>query len=799
MYSVFADDICIYDDSVENIQVKLIDPKLTMEDSSAGSLEFTLPTQNVGYGNKPNGQPVIELMKTTFHVFRTRVNNGNYETEEIWEGRAITEEFDFYNNRRIYCEGELAYLNDTTQPQAQYFGNAGAILDVSGFLRTIIANHNKKVDSSKQFTVGAVTVHQESIGAYRYTDYGTTLEAVNKLVEDVSGHLRIRKQNGIRYLDWYAEFGQSATANQSIEFGVNLLDVSKTKDLTKLCTVLLPLGKKTTNGGTTTIGDEITVSWQPDGTWIDGNGVMYPVDPTTSAYYGHQASYAIEVQPEHTYFITCRNTGIVETNQACAMYVVTDALNKGDYGQPVMVKSASGAVATDIVEEKITIPAMTNPGHTYYLYLCTLTQTALKARVYDSKEIPENLDEYITVESVNNGSLFVQNSALISKYGWIERQHVWDDVEDPAILMKRAQNYLATGQFEEDVLEVTALDLLALGYRNYRGLNVLDIIHVKSEPHGIDKYLPITKIEIPLNDPANMQFTIGVDETKNLTQSNAEMNESLLAKIGAIPSSSTLLQNAYEDAANLINAATGGYITIEQNEQGTATAQFIVSNVPYDQIDLATNVWLWNVNGLCHVDSWPPSGQNMNLALTMDGQIVADRMTTGTLRAIQIVGCDMTVFDGDSAQQAEDQKEPGWTTSEGWVRLYKGRLRGGIGAYVDPNGKMTTTNEYGWLDCHADIYDIDDARTYRGWRWKADAIQIWSQSFATRKADDFSETNPPVCWKGGTGQVWVPDQFDSSGNVTQWKTINFVNGLMVTYLGGSQPPDNSAGGGNQNS
>lgn len=795
MYTVYADDVCIFDDTVEDIRVKLIDPTLTMEDSAAGSLEFTLPIQNQGYGNKLNGQPVIELMRTRFHVFRTIQNNGTYVTEEIWEGRAITEEFDFYNNRRIYCEGELAYLNDTTQPQAQYFGNAGAILDVSGFLRTIIENHNKKVSADKQFTVGAVTVHQESIGAYRYTDYGTTLEAVNKLVEDVGGHLRVRKYNGIRYLDWYAEFGQSATANQVIEFGKNLLDVAKTKDMTTLCTVLLPLGKKTTNGGTTTVGDEIKFSWQQDGTWIDGDGIMHQPDPGHPEYYGHQASYAIEVQPEHTYFITCRNTGIVGgNNQACAMYVVTDALNKGDYGQPVMVKSASGAVATDIVEEKITIPKQDNPGHTYYLYLCTLTQTALRGRVYDSKEIPENLDEYVTVESVNSGSLFVQNSELISKYGWIERQHIWDDVEEPAVLLTRAQNYLATGQFEEDVLEVTALDMLALGYNDKRGLNVLDIIHVKSEPHNINKYLPITKLEIPLNDPANMQVTIGIDETKNLTQSNAEMNESLLAKIGAIPSASTLLQNAYEDAANLINAATGGYITIEQNEQGTATAQFIVSNVPYDQIDLATNVWLWNVNGLCHVKSWPPTGQDMNLALTMDGSIVADRMTTGTLRAIQIVGCDLTVFDSDTVDPSQEHKEPGWSTRDGWVRLCQGKLRGGIGAFIDPNGRTCYENEYGWLDCHTDITDIDgESQTRRhGWQWHSDAIQIWTNSFATRNMGDYGTGK--VCWKGGTGTVWVAQ--DSS--LQNWITIDFVNGLMVTKLGGSEPPEPVVNNGGEN-
>lgn len=785
MYSIYADDVCIFDDSVENFRVKLIDPTLTMEDSAAGSLEFTLPTQNDGYGYDQSGKQIVELMRTTIKVYRTTVNGGYYVKEEIWEGRPITEEHDFYNNRKIYCEGELAYLNDTTQPQAQYFGNAGAILDVSGFLRTIIENHNKKVDASKQFTVGAVTVHQESIGAYRYTDYGTTLEALNKLVEDVGGHIRVRKQDGVRYLDWYAEFGQSATANQTITFGKNLLDVSKSYDLTTLCTVLLPLGKKTTNGGTLTVGDEVSVIWRQDGTVVTANGEVFGPDPQ---YNGHQCSNGMVVTAGGTYFVTCRN------NEGYALYMVTETDTLDQVGTPLLIKTASSsAVVTDVIEEKVEIPQSDKP---YVLFwMCCITNSGLKPRLYNSKEIPENLDEYVTVESVNGGSLFVQNSDLISKYGWIERQHVWDDVEDPIILLKRAQNYLATGQFEEVVLEVSALDMLALGYDDVRGLNVLDIIHVVSEPHGIDKYLPITKLEIPLNDPANMQFTIGVDETKNLTQANAEMNESLLAKIGSIPSSSTLLQNAYEDAANLINAATGGYINIIQNEAGTETAEFVISDVPYSEIQNAHNVWIWNVNGLCHSNAYPPTGQSLNAAITMDGKIVADYMTTGTLRAIQIVGCDLTVFDSDSAQQAEDQKVPGWTTNDGWIRMYKGRLRGGIGAYVDSNGEMITENEYGWLDCHTLITDIDlpTPVTRRGWQWKSDAVQIWTNSLATRNTAAYDQGK--VCWKGGTGAITFVTSIN--GDQINSMTINFVNGLMVSNLGGSEPPEPNNSGENQ--
>lgn len=757
MYSIYADDVCIFDDSVENIRVKLIEPTLTMEDSAAGSLEFTLPTQNDGYGLNNNGNPIIDLMRTTVKVYRTTIVNGVYTKEEIWEGRPITEEHDFYNNRKIYCEGELAYLNDTTQPQAQYFGNAGAILDVSGFLRTIIENHNKKVDKSKRFTVGVVTVHNEAIGQYRYTDFGSTLEAVNKLVEDIGGHLRVRKSNGTRYLDWFAEFGQSATANQTIEFGKNLLDVSKSFDMTMLCTALLPLGKKTTNGGTMTVADEIPVTWRPDGSIITANGEVFDPDPEHPEWNGHRCSDGIPVESGKTYFVTCRNNG------GYAIYMITEAQSPNEVGTPLVIKTASGAAVTDVVEEKITIPTA---GPYVYLWLCSLSETGLKATAYNSKEIPENLDEYVTVESVNNNSLYVTNPELISKYGWIERQKQWDDVEDPSILLKRADAYLATGQFEEVVLEVSALDMLALGARDVRGLNVLDVIHVKSEPHGIDKYLPITKLEIPLNDPANMQFTIGVDETKNLTQSNAEMNESLLAKIGSMPSSSTLLQNAYEDAANLINAATGGYINIIQNEEGTETAQLVISDVPFSDIEHAHNFWIWNVNGLAHTTSYPPSGDNMNVAITMDGSIVADRMTTGTLRAIQIVGCDVTVFDDD-------------VFGTGWIRLNQGKLLGGYGATVDQDGKTNFTDVYAWMDAHTNIYDIPTSQYLKGFQMYSPGFQIWTDSLATRKTSDYGTGEP--CWKGAPEQrILAVTAMNSDGTASSWREITFINGIMTT-------------------
>mgnify|MGYP001511906385 CR=1 FL=1 len=89
MYSIYADGVCIYNDVFSLDNMKVVNPKLTLEDSAAGSLEMTLPPTNAAYDT-------IVRMVTDISVKK----NG----EEIWAGRALSESRDFWNNRVLYCE-----------------------------------------------------------------------------------------------------------------------------------------------------------------------------------------------------------------------------------------------------------------------------------------------------------------------------------------------------------------------------------------------------------------------------------------------------------------------------------------------------------------------------------------------------------------------------------------------------------------------------------------------------------------------------------------------------------------------
>ena len=75
------------------------------------------------------------------------------------------------------------------------------------------------------------------------TDYQKTMETVNSLVETFGGHLRIRKVDGVRYLDYLSDDSLEGI-DQLIQFGENLLDFAKSWDSTEYATAILPLGSR---------------------------------------------------------------------------------------------------------------------------------------------------------------------------------------------------------------------------------------------------------------------------------------------------------------------------------------------------------------------------------------------------------------------------------------------------------------------------------------------------------------------------------------------------------------------------
>lgn len=647
MYKVTANGVTIYDDRVPADEgLYLVKPKLHLEDSAAGSFECDLIPGTFAYA-------ACEGMTTTIRVYR--------DEEEIFEGRILTESFDFYNVRSIYCEGELAYLNDTFQPQRVYHD-----ITLRQYIAYIICTHNQKVPAEKRFCwrPGTSVTDPDALEfactitdpagdtGYRYTQYNSTLDALNKIIETFGGHMVITKENGVRKLNFYEQY-MGGTPNQEITFGVNLLDYSKEVDYSKICSVVLPTGgvlvssgqaKKGAEIDLTTPGPDIITPLQHDSPPLFLNNLGDWQHDIPECYYAYSEFYRAEVRVEEfkTYYLTCRMRG--KHNEAgwpegaykdnYAIYSICR-----EDGRVLQVKTVSlseQAGYVDTVDLAIEMPA----GATF-IRISGLDFPEIPMRFYKAIEAEADLDEYVTVESVNEGSLYVTNQELINRYGWVEKQIQWDDVTEPADLLAQAQLYLSAGQFNEISYQITALDMKLLGI-DCTALKIGQLIDCNSPVHGLypDPTIkfPVTALDIPLDDVENMTITLGYAKTPTLTQANNDLSDEMLARIAAIPSESKTLESAKKNAANLINNATNGYVTIHQS--GDGTDEIIIADSP-DYLT-AANVWRWNVNGLIHQSPYG-STENVTLAMTMDGQIVANAITSGQMTANRIRGGELTL------------------------------------------------------------------------------------------------------------------------------------------------------------
>ena len=221
MYKVYCDNLLLYHSKLENL--KIFDPSVELELNKTGSFEFTIYPDHPYFSLIKKLKSIITIFQDDFMIFR---------------GRVLDEEVGWNNEKRITCEGELAFLLDSIQRPYDF---TGSIWD---FLNMLITNHNAQVDEVKRFTLGNVTVTDPNDYIVRSDiDYVNTWEVIEKkLLELLGGYIIVRHEDGINYLDYLEEI--NLLAPQSIQFGKNLLDLKRIRKGEDIATVIIPLGAK---------------------------------------------------------------------------------------------------------------------------------------------------------------------------------------------------------------------------------------------------------------------------------------------------------------------------------------------------------------------------------------------------------------------------------------------------------------------------------------------------------------------------------------------------------------------------
>ena len=217
MYRILCDSYVLYDPRLPEFFV--FEPDLTQKKNEPGELTFTIPKEHPHYG-------VLEKLKSRIKVYR--------DDTLIWIGRAIEDERDLYENRKVVVEGALAFFLDCV---IRPFTMDGTAVEIWAY---ILTQHNAQVNANQRFVLGNCDLASSvSITTKDYLSAWQILKT--SLLDPLGGYLIVRyDENENPILDYLADVPDTST--QRIEFGENLIDLVLNKNASETYTACVPLG-----------------------------------------------------------------------------------------------------------------------------------------------------------------------------------------------------------------------------------------------------------------------------------------------------------------------------------------------------------------------------------------------------------------------------------------------------------------------------------------------------------------------------------------------------------------------------
>lgn len=196
----------------------VIDPVVEVELNTAGRLTMTL------LPNHPDFYAIQPLLGTV-EVWE--------DNELIWFGRPVYQERTIKNHKPVYCEGALAYFNDSAQrPRAKGPVTAAALF------ADILSVHNSQVPANRQFAQGTVDVPSTEI--IWENDYEESMHTLQTLLQAAGGYVIPRRSGSTNYLDY--RYDLPLNDGQPIRFQLNMTDFNRRYSFEEKFTTVLPIG-----------------------------------------------------------------------------------------------------------------------------------------------------------------------------------------------------------------------------------------------------------------------------------------------------------------------------------------------------------------------------------------------------------------------------------------------------------------------------------------------------------------------------------------------------------------------------
>lgn len=573
MYLVKYGTECLHDVRTDNCQ--LLSLTLDGESNACDHCEFEIATNH----------PMYDKLKERDLSSPVCVYDGE---EMIFSGFIYEIGEEFNRTKTIRCKGELAYLGDTVvRPYSTLKGEYGEIVPnyLAGYFEWLIDQHNLQVDASKQFVVGynegsmlySGLVYKSSV------EYPTTsTEIKEQILDSFGGYLRIRRENGIRYIDLLSEY--TDVNEQLIDFGVNILDYAKTDDSLDVYTAIVPLGanmsetdyyysdgyfltKDKTPSSIKTYYSQSTYERCSDIETFE-SGVKYfelltrdtytrTADTTPSTFKTYYTKGSMSEQSKLLYFTYgieyyekngdsyyrtpdltpnyrksyytqswSSNTGVAEWEANTVYYELSSYQwysetkdSKPIYGKTYYTMAVYSTSKTE--EEGLT--AFAN-DKTYYEFDESLNQS-------DKPLTLSMIADWKVTDDLYHTGDYIFSKENVAAHGLRVFSSKNTDITTVGDLLTWGTKELNSVLSPITTIEIKAIDL-SLVDKNYKGIRVGQYVRVRSKPHGFDSYMLSDSIDLDLVNPENTTYTFGMSydtftgqQSKKISALNSTINK----------------------------------------------------------------------------------------------------------------------------------------------------------------------------------------------------------------------------------------------------------------------------------
>ena len=331
--------------------------------------------------------------------------------------------------------------------------------------------------------------------------------------------------------------------------------------------------------------------------------------------------------------VTASNNYTYTANWDKTMDVIADKLI-GKFGGEIQLRDKDGKVYIDYLEH---IGLGTDTTIELAVNLKTISrevdETAVITRLYPLGTKLTDSEKRLTIGSVNGGKDYIEDSALVAKYGVISGTQTWDDVTQASILKTKATAYLKSANKAKKQYKITAVDLSTIDM-NFEQFELGCWYRVVNPLMEIDEDLRIIGITINLDNPEQSELTFG-DKFETMTGFMTAKTKSLQTAIDDSEfRNRQVIDSKIENATKLITGAEGGHVILDPSEK---PERILIMDTA--DINTCKSCIQLNKNGL---GFWKSSdggsakdGPYTN-AWTIDGNLVASFITALTLTGLKI-------------------------------------------------------------------------------------------------------------------------------------------------------------------